>query len=70
MSARHIHGLTTADFEKMVSFENTQIKQINCEMRENLDGLEQDVREAKSLVHETQSKVDELVESIGKITKS
>ena len=70
MSARHIHGLSAADFEKMSSFENIQLKQINGEMRENLDGLEQDVREAKSLVRETQSKVDELAESLGKIIKS
>jgi phage shock protein A len=67
MSARHIDALVPVGFEELVVLENIQLRQIKKEMSKNLDGLEQGVQEAKKLVRQTQSKVEELASSIGKI---
>ncbi len=67
MSARHIDALVPVGLEEMVVIENIQLRQIKKEMVKNLDGLEQGVQEAKTLVRQTQSKVDELASSINKI---
>lgn len=67
MSARRIDELVPAGMEDVVVFESSDLKQINQEIKENLEGLERDVKEAKTLVRETQSKVDELASSIGEV---
>lgn len=67
MSARRIDELVPAGMEEAVVFETSELRQINQEMKENLEGLERDVKEAKTLIRQTQSKVDELASSVGKI---
>jgi hypothetical protein len=69
MSARRVDGMVPTGLEELIIFENSHLKQINGEMKKNLDGLEQDVKEAQKLVHKTQSKVEELAISIGEIEK-
>jgi glutamate mutase epsilon subunit len=67
MSARHITWVTESSPEDLLLEENIQWKQLNREMKKNLDGLEQGVQDAKTLVQQTQSKVDKLEASIDKI---
>jgi peptidoglycan hydrolase CwlO-like protein len=67
MSARHIPSLTPAVFDQLATDEISRLQSLNQEMTENLKVIEQDVREAKTLVRQTQSKVDELAVSIDKI---
>ena len=67
MSARRIDELVPAGMEEAVVFESSELRQINQQMKENLEGLERDVKEAKTLVRQTQSKVEELAVSVGKI---
>ena len=69
MSARRIDELVPAGMEEAVVFDSADLTQINREMKKNLEGLERDVKDAKTLVRQTQSKVDELASSIGKIEK-
>lgn len=71
MSARHTTWVTEVNPENSFSTENTQLQQLHQELHreveKNLDGLEQEVQEAKVLVRKTQSKVDKLEASIDKI---
>ncbi len=67
MSARHVDALMPAGLEGLILFEDSQLKKTNKEMKKNLDGLEHDVKEAKKLVNDTRSKVEELAISVGKI---
>ena len=69
MSARRIDGIMPMGLEELILFENSHLKQINKEVEKNLDGLEQDVKEAQKIVQKTQSKVEELATSIGKMEK-
>lgn len=67
MSARHITWVAEDSPEDLLLVENIQLKQLNREMKKNLDVLEQGVQDAKTLVQQTQSKVDKLEASIDKI---
>jgi phage shock protein A len=67
MSARHSTWLTPDNPEELLLAENAQLRQLNREMKKNLDGLEQGVQEAKTIVQQTQSKMDKLEASIDKI---
>lgn len=67
MSARHVDALMPAGLEGLILFEDSQLKKTNKEMKKNLDGLEHDVKEAKKLVNDTRSKVEELAISVGKM---
>ncbi len=67
MSARHSTWLTPAHPEDPLLAENIQLKQLNQEMKKDLDGLEQDVKEAKVLVQKTQFKVDKLAAAVDQI---
>lgn len=66
MSARHVKELVPAGMEDVVS-DSSNLVAINREMAKNLEGLEEDVKEAKTLVRQTQSKVEELASALGKI---
>lgn len=67
MSARHITWVEEVNPEDLLLAENIQLKQLNQEMKKNLDGLEQGVHEVKVIVRKTQSKMDKLEASIDKI---
>lgn len=67
MSARHSEWITSDGSEDLLFAENIELKQLNLEMKKNLDGLQQDVQEAKLLFKQTQSKVDKLAASVDKI---
>jgi hypothetical protein len=67
MSARHSPSPTPASPEELLLAENAQLKELNQEMKKNLDGLEQGVQEAKILVRQTQSKVEKLAASMDKV---
>ncbi|HTR41821.1 MAG TPA: hypothetical protein VMH87_09425 [Pseudomonadales bacterium] len=67
MSARLSEWITSAGSEDLLFVENAQLKQLNQEMKKNLDDLQQDMQEAKILVKQTQSKVEKLAASVDKI---
>jgi hypothetical protein len=67
MSARHSTWSTPANPEDPLLAENIQLKQLNQEMKKDWDGLEQNVKEAKILVQQTQSKVEKLAAAVDKI---
>jgi hypothetical protein len=67
MSAKYIPALTPEIFDQLTAYENSEIGELNREMTQNLKVLEQSVKEAKTLVHQTQSKVEELALSLEKI---
>lgn len=67
MSARHITWVAEDSPEDLLLAENIQLRQLNHEMKKNLDGLQQGVQEVKVIVRKTQSKMDKLEASIDKI---
>jgi hypothetical protein len=67
MSAKHLPTLTAVDFEELACLERSQLKQLKRETIKNMDGLEQDIKDAKRLVRQTQGKVEELAISFDKI---